>query len=213
LEKFQHTNIVRVISFREQPPSLVMELCIESAFERIHTRDAPVQVRDFLLDAIKGLKYLHSVDVVHRDLKSHNVLFDKRNVAKLADFGLARVSTASSAMYTNQTFVGTVHYVAPEALAINDPKYSVKSDIYAFAILAWEVSSRRIPYKKSEPSVIVAMVRGGKREELKLLPDQELRPFIEKAWAQDPSERFSSEDILSLLRSKSMRMCPALMTM
>lgn len=212
LEKFQHDNIVRVIDFREKPPSFVMELCVESAFERIHTRDAPVQVRDFLLDAIKGLEYLHSVDVVHRDLKSHNVLFDNRNTAKLADFGLARVSTASSAMYTNQTFVGTVHYVAPEALAITDPKYSTKSDIYAYAILAWEVSSRRIPYKKSEPSVIVAMVRGGTREKLELVPDHELRPYIEKAWHQDPDERPTSTEILAVLQHPSMRMWSALMT-
>merc|ERR1712060_979377 len=148
--------------------------------ERIHAKDAPVQVRAFLLDAIQGLHYLHSMDVVHRDLKSHNVLFDERNTAKLADFGLARVSTTSSAMFTNQTFVGTVHYVAPEALAISSPKYSAKSDIYAFAVLAWEVSARRIPYRKSEPSVIVAMVRGGNREDLRLVADEDLRPFIEK---------------------------------
>ncbi|CAK0829887.1 unnamed protein product [Prorocentrum cordatum] len=115
-------------------------------------------------------------------------------------------------MFTNQTFVGTVHYVAPEALSINAPKYSAKSDIYSYAVLAWEVSARRIPYKKSEPSVIVAMVRGGNREELKLVPDQELRPFIEKAWHQDPDQRPTSAEILELLQHPSMRMWSALMT-
>eukprot|EP00931_Biecheleriopsis_adriatica_P065538 TRINITY_DN40047_c0_g1_i1.p1 TRINITY_DN40047_c0_g1~~TRINITY_DN40047_c0_g1_i1.p1 ORF type:complete len:560 (-),score=78.35 TRINITY_DN40047_c0_g1_i1:195-1874(-) len=211
LERCQHDNIVRVIAFRAHPPSLIMELCRESVYQRIHERNAPVQVRTFLLDTIQGLHYLHDMQVVHRDLKSHNVLLNQYNTAKLADFGLARVSTAS-ARFTTRSFVGTVSYVAPEAFSISDPKYSFKSDIYAYAVLAWEVAARRIPYRKAEPSAIIGAVMQGKREDLELLVDQDLRPIIEKAWAQDPAERYTSNELLALLQDKSMRLWPALMT-
>jgi serine/threonine protein kinase len=211
LSRFTHENIVRVISFNAKPPSLIMELCRESIYQRIHVRDLPVQVRRLLLDTSRGLHYLHAMEVVHRDLKSHNLLLDADNRGKLADFGLARI-TKSAALFTNSSFVGTVNYIAPEALAIKNPEYSFKTDVYAYAVLAWEVASRKIPYGKSDAAVIIGMVREGKRENLDMVVDEELRPFIEKAWAQDPSERYTSEEIVALLEHRSMQLWPALMT-
>lgn len=85
------------------------------------------------LDLARGLNYLHSQKIVHRDVKAENMLLDRKHrTLKIADFGVARVEAASE--MTGQT--GTLGYMAPEVL--QGHSYNRKCDVYSFGILLWE---------------------------------------------------------------------------
>lgn len=107
--------------------------------------------------SIRGLKYLHEhcyPAVIHRDLKSSNILLDANFNAKLSDFGLA--ITDGSQNKNNIKLSGTLGYVAPEYLL--DGKLTDKSDVYAFGVVLLELLLGRKPVEKLTPSQCQSIV-------------------------------------------------------
>lgn len=105
----------------------------------------------------RGLEYLHehcNPPVIHRDLKSSNILLDSNFNAKLSDFGLAIINGAQSKK--NIKLSGTVGYVAPEYLL--DGKLTEKSDVYAFGVVLLELLLGRRPVEKLAPSQCQSIV-------------------------------------------------------
>ena len=97
------------------------------------------------LDVAQGIAHLHAVQpdpIIHRDLKSANLLIDRGGGIKVADFGLARVKAHTFTM-TGQC--GTVQWMAPEVLA--SQRYTESADVYSFGIVLWEISTRRVPFE------------------------------------------------------------------
>ncbi|OQS07489.1 kinase [Thraustotheca clavata] len=95
----------------------------------------------WMLQMAKGLNYLHNIQIIHRDLKSRNVLLTNDYDAKLADFGIARQVTEES--MTNS--VGTYRWTAPEVL--KGKHYNEKADIYSFGMVLTELDTHKIPYE------------------------------------------------------------------
>jgi serine/threonine protein kinase len=96
-----------------------------------------------LRSAAQGVSYLHSLQptaVIHRDLKSSNLLVDENMNIKVADFGFARLKEENATM----TRCGTPCWTAPEI--IRGERYSEKADVYSFGIIMWEVLTRRTPF-------------------------------------------------------------------
>lgn len=119
-----------------------MELCVNgSLFAYIRANPSSSvdweKRQDFASDVATGMNYLHKLGVIHRDLKMGNIVLDQYNRAKITDFGLSVIKSAT------QTSVklderGTPQYMAPESFGLV-PIFSTKSDVYAYAIVLWEL--------------------------------------------------------------------------
>ena len=165
------------------------------------------------LDVANGLAFLHQCPphgILHRDLKSQNVLLTEYLCAKLADFGLSKVRVESSrSQYYAQSSsksVGTIPWMAPECFGIR-PKYSKKSDMYAYGMVLWELISRRMPYEEvTEPNEIRDAIKSGEREEI---PEQTTNPreevpvsfknVIRFCWFQEVDKRPRARDAIETL--------------
>eukprot|EP01042_Synura_sphagnicola_P000002 gene2-2_t len=153
-------------------------------------------------DICDGMAYLHSRNpvIIHRDLKSLNILVTESWIAKITDFGLSRVSTEfgsrATDMMTGQ--IGTYHWMAPEV--ISGTMYTGKADVFSFSIIMWELLTRQTPYNGMNPVQIVAAVCNASLRPT-LPPDgpPALNALIEECWSKDPSKRPAFQAILPRL--------------
>ncbi|KAL9323331.1 hypothetical protein ACSQ67_008188 [Phaseolus vulgaris] len=106
------------------------------------------------LDLARGLSYLHTKKIVHRDVKTENMLLDKTRTLKIADFGVARIEASNPHDMTGET--GTLGYMAPEVL--NGNPYNRKCDVYSFGICLWEIYCCDMPYPDLSFSEVTSAV-------------------------------------------------------
>ena len=167
----------------------------------IQQQDLKMNIR-IMKDVINGIYYLHSNGIIHRDLKSDNVLIVNNNInadicGKLTDFGSARVI---SMIQTNRTFtngIGTPVYMAPEIL--NGQKYSLPSDIFSFAIILYESHLFTKPYQdknkfKYSWDVPQFIQKGERLPRLDNMSDL-IWEIIELSWKQEANDRLTIQEI------------------
>src|SRR4030095_13258677 len=135
----------------------------------------------------QGVAYLHSQNIIHRDLKSANVLLNKHMQIKLCDFGLSGTFTIlsrGSEASVEHHMVGTYPWMAPELFDKN-PKVGRKCDIYSFAMTIWEIASRSIPFNDFEfPATIgVLALTQNMREEIPDGTPEEFSKLIQDCWS------------------------------
>lgn len=156
LRDLRHENIVQFIgvSIPKQPSAvpvmIVTELCANGdLFDYIRGVESPqfVDILNITLGIAKGIEYLHTrtPSIIHRDIKSSNVLITSQGVAKIADFGLARIKTSTKSMI--RSLVGTVNWQAPE-LWHPHPRYNEKVDVYSVGLVMWEMLQWHQPVKR-----------------------------------------------------------------
>lgn len=144
MKKLSHPRIVSCFGILEIESiyCMVMELCVNGSLASfILTNQSQIinweKRTEFTLDIATGMNYLHKLGVIHRDLKPGNVVLDIHDRAKITDFGLAVVKSATqTSMKLSEC--GTPQYMAPESFGLV-PIFSTKSDAYAFAIVLWEL--------------------------------------------------------------------------
>lgn len=199
MRMLDHPNVVKFIGACCKPPKLcfVMELLDTSLYELLHKSNTYydyVALAAMATDAAAGMAYLHGLSppIIHRDLKSHNLLVNARKgVVKLCDFGL---------VHTKHTTAGTPAYMAPELL--NDKPFSRKCDVYAFGVLLWEIFNRSIPFHGWRVTDIVDEVSAGRRPKWPRghTCPKDLVAIVEDCWAQDPNDRPTFSDVEKRLR-------------
>ncbi|KAI7981194.1 Serine/threonine-protein kinase STY13 [Camellia lanceoleosa] len=150
------------------------------------------------LDLSRGLSYLHSQKIVHRDVKTENMLLDKTRTVKIADFGVARVEASNPSDMTGET--GTLGYMAPEVL--NGNPYNRKCDVYSFGICLWEMYCCDMPYPDlSFSEVTSAVVRQNLRPEIPRCCPGSLANVMKRCWDASPDKRPEMDEVVSMLEA------------
>jgi serine/threonine protein kinase len=192
--------------------ALVMELMQEDLSQLLKGTTAPLSIftaLDLMLQVARGLKYLHSRRIVHRDLKSPNILVASLTAApelepclsaKLADFGLSKTKNSSTSRQTlNQ---GTRKWMAPEVFGIPEddidngsmerpgPRvHPFKANVYSFAIVCSEILTLEEPFPDVRMGGLLKHIRDGWRPKLPYGCPRRLASLIKRCWELEPRSR------------------------
>jgi hypothetical protein len=200
LGSLAHPNIVKFVGVCIEPP----HLCIVTEFvERGSLRnlltDVTVSIDEKLilkmaLDICKAMTYLHQMNIIHRDLKSDNLLVTLDWSVKVADFGLAKlIRTGTSRTLSKTNNIGTIAWVAPEGL--RGRKLTSKSDVYSFGIVLWEMFTRQRPYQGKDFQDIKELVLRGGRPDIPSTVPSFWKHIIQSCLQADPSDRPTFEEL------------------
>ncbi|OCH88849.1 kinase-like protein, partial [Obba rivulosa] len=169
-KRLRHRNITPFhgVDRTSFPPQLVM-VCDWMSHGTIAVYLESNQSADrlrLILDIVEGLQYLHHSDVVHGDLKSHNILVNEQRTACITDFGLAAMDFAGK-LKTMSVTAGSTRWMSPELLDpeefdLEKAELSHPSDIYALALVIWEIFTGRVPFDqfRLDATVITQVLRG-----------------------------------------------------
>lgn len=196
MARCDHPYIVRLHGACLTPPRMcyVMELCRESLYASLHERqhEPPPPQLDlvrYAMETAEALSYLHNIlspSVIHRDLKSLNLLIAHDGHIRVCDFGLVRAKKSKA---------GTPAYMAPELL--RERPFNKKVDVWAFGMVLWEFFAREIPFFGMPPGQISDDIARGVRPELPIPGCPEvLQSQMKRCWEEDAYKR-PDFDILS----------------
>ncbi|KAL6634241.1 hypothetical protein ACP70R_026912 [Stipagrostis hirtigluma subsp. patula] len=207
MKSLRHPNIVLLMGAVTQPPnlSIVTEyLSRGSLYRLLHRHGARENLDErrrlsMAFDVAKGMNYLHKRNppIVHRDLKSPNLLVDKKYTVKVCDFGLSRLK--ANTFLSSKTAAGTPEWMAPEVL--RDEPSNEKSDVYSFGVILWELMTLQQPWSHLNPTQVVAAVGfKGRRLEIPSTVDPKVAAVIESCWVREPWRRPSFANIMESLK-------------
>ncbi len=216
MRSLEHPHIVSVYDFGAWGGFLyyAMQLVKGPSLERIllHHRFSPLTAWQIIRPLALALAYGHMYHIVHRDLKTANVLIERQGEANhlyLTDFGLGKRPGLDTTLTAAGVSVGTPEYMAPE-VAMGAPA-DHRSDLYSLGVIMFELLLGRLPYEESNAQMTalahvdkpVPRLRHLKRD----FP-RELESVMRKALAKDPAERYQSADDLKQAYYDAVKMLP-----
>lgn len=144
------------------------------------------------LDTAQGMAYLHSLTptMIHRDLKTTNLLVDRGMNVKICDFGMSRLQDADKVM----TAVGTVQFAAPEVL--KHERYNEKVDLFSYGTVMWELYTRQPVFDKLPQLAVYQAVIGGNMPPVDANCPKEYTEVMHKCWSRNPAHRPSFQDVI-----------------
>lgn len=195
--KLEHAYIVPVHDFgeHEDQPFIVMRYMSGGTLaDRLSKGPLPLPEIGALFEHIgSAIDYAHSQDVIHRDIKPGNILFDSHGGTYLSDFGIAKIAEGTTAL-TGTGIIGTPAYMSPEQ-AQGEKNLDGRCDIYSLGVVLFQALSGQLPYDADTPmGVAVAHITEPVPSLLQRQPN--LPPgfeyVIRKALDKDPSQRFQT---------------------
>jgi serine/threonine protein kinase len=148
------------------------------------------------LQTADGLRAIHEVGVVHRDLKTANLMLDEKGVVRVMDFGIAKMHGGSAGVTVTATgsLMGTPEYMSPEQLRGDDVDF--RSDLYSLGVVAFELFTGTLPFLGDTPvATIVKQLHDAPCLDVPALPGP-IRPVLVRALAKDPADRYASAEDL-----------------
>ncbi len=205
-----HSNVcvIHAIEDIEDERFIVMEY-VDGSTLRVKLQPGPLQIKEAVRYAIQiadALHEAHANGIIHRDVKSENIMVNSKNQVKVMDFGLARLKGAIQEKETNSTG-GTLAYMSPEQ--IRGEEADAPSDIWSFGIVAYEMVTGRLPFfHEYEAATLYSILNAETVPPSGLRPDipAELEQIVLKCLQKDIMARYSSakslvEDLKTLERS------------
>ncbi|GFQ05189.1 serine/threonine-protein kinase edr1 [Phtheirospermum japonicum] len=205
MKRLRHPNILLFMGAVTTP----QRLCIVteflprgSLFRFLQKNTSKLEMRrriQMALDIARGMNYLHHFNppIIHRDLKSSNLLVDKNWTVKVGDFGLSRLKHET--YLTTKTGRGTPQWMAPEVLR-NEPS-DEKGDVYSYGVVLWELVTHKIPWDKLSSVQVIGAV-GFMNQRLDIPEDVEPQwvSLIESCCHSEPQSRPSFQELVEKLK-------------
>jgi serine/threonine protein kinase len=192
-----HPNVVSIYDVGQENGMdyIVMEYIPGENLKDLIKKEAPFSVRkalDYTKQIAEALNHAHQRNIIHRDIKPHNILVTPDGQLKVTDFGIARAISASSFTQAG-IVVGSVQYASPEQVKAG--LVGPQSDIYSLGCVLYELLTGAVPFN-GDTSISIAM----QHLHEKTVPVREIRPdfpvaaenILEKAMAKDPAQRYPS---------------------
>lgn len=208
--KLAHPNIVNIYDVGEEGGSqyIVMEYVSGPTLKEViqqKGRLAPIEAVRIAKEIASALESAHRNNLVHCDIKPHNILVMPDGRIKVTDFGIARAVSASTMTYSGSV-MGSVHYFSPEQA--KGTVITTKSDVYSLGVVMYEMLTGTLPFN-GETSVSIAL----KHLQEEPVPIRQIDPsippvleaIVQKAMSKDPADRPSSTELYAdLNQAKAM---------
>ncbi|KAL6874071.1 hypothetical protein ACP4OV_014153 [Aristida adscensionis] len=205
LSRLYHPNIVQFIAACKKPPvyCIITEYMSQGTLRMyLNKKDpyslSPETILKLALDISRGMEYLHAQGVIHRDLKSQNLLLNDEMRVKVADFGTSCLETRCQADAKGGGNKGTYRWMAPEMT--KEKPYTRKVDVYSFGIVLWELTTCLLPFQGMTPvQAAYAASEKNLRPPLSSSCPPVLNNLIKRCWAANPARRPEFSYIVSVL--------------
>ena len=149
-----------------------------------------IEIWSIFIQILQGLKCLHDLKILHRDLKSANIFLFNNNLAKIGDLNVSKVSKTG----IGHTQTGTPFYASPEVW--NDESYSSKSDIWSLGCIIYEMITLRPPFKAENMEQLYYKIIKGKYQKIPDKYSEDLNEILKLMLKVDPKERPSCDELL-----------------
>ncbi|CAN0890296.1 Serine/threonine/tyrosine-protein kinase HT1 [Linum grandiflorum] len=201
-----HPNIITFVAACKKPPvfCIITEYLAGGSLRKYLHHQEPYSlpislVLKLALDIAHGMQYLHSQGILHRDLKSENLLLDMDMSVKVADFG---ISCLESQCGSAKGFTGTYRWMAPEM--IKEKHHTKKVDVYSFGIVLWELFTALTPFDNMTPEqAAFAVCQKNARPPLPGTCPRAFAHLINRCWSSNPGKRPHFDEIVAILESYS----------
>uniref|UniRef100_A0A8C5DQM2 Serine/threonine-protein kinase TAO3 n=1 Tax=Gouania willdenowi TaxID=441366 RepID=A0A8C5DQM2_GOUWI len=197
LGQLRHPNTIEYKGcyLKDNTAWLVMEYCLGSASDLLEVHKKPLQELEIAAithGALLGLAYLHSHNMIHRDVKAGNILLTELGQVKLADFGSASIASPAN------SFVGTPYWMAPEViLAMDEGQYEGKVDIWSLGITCIELAERKPPlFNMNAMSALYHIAQNDSPTLQSIEWSDPFRSFVDYCLLKIPQDRPSSGELL-----------------
>uniref|UniRef100_A0A3B3DHJ7 Serine/threonine-protein kinase TAO3 n=1 Tax=Oryzias melastigma TaxID=30732 RepID=A0A3B3DHJ7_ORYME len=197
LGQLRHPNTIEYKGcyLKDNTAWLVMEYCLGSASDLLEVHKKPLQEMEIAAithGALLGLAYLHSHNMIHRDVKAGNILLTELGLVKLADFGSASIASPAN------SFVGTPYWMAPEViLAMDEGQYEGKVDIWSLGITCIELAERKPPlFNMNAMSALYHIAQNDSPTLQSNEWSDTFRSFVDYCLLKIPQDRPSSGELL-----------------
>ena len=192
-----HPNIVQIFDVcnEESLYYIVMELIQGKTLKEIIIEDGVLSWKwsvNIAIQIASALETAHKNNIIHRDIKPHNIIITEDGIAKVTDFGIAK-AVSNSTITAFGTTIGSVHYFSPEHA--RGGYTDAKSDIYSLGIVMYEMLTGKVPFDADTPvSVALKQVQEEPVEPIKLNPNipVSVNRIILKAMQKDPNHRYQN---------------------
>jgi serine/threonine protein kinase/Flp pilus assembly protein TadD len=200
-----HTNITTIYEIDEFEGQMfiVMEYCEGKTLKQVIQKEtlSMKKILDIGIQVCEGLTAAHKKEIVHRDIKSDNIMVTKEGQVKITDFGLAKLKGATKLTKTRST-LGTLAYMSPEQA--QGEEVDSRSDIFSFGVVLYEMITGQLPFKGEHQAAIIYSLINEAPEPLtryKANVPEGLQRIVVKALEKEKGERYQHiDDLLADLR-------------